>query len=75
MGTVLYTTAETIRRVAILCQPFMPGSAAQLLDLLAVPADRRRFADLGEKGALVPGTALPAPQGVFPRYVETEPAK
>jgi methionyl-tRNA synthetase len=75
METVLYTTAETIRRVAILCQPYIPGSAAKLLDLLAVPADRRRFADVGGPSALNAGTALPAPQGVFPRYVEAEPAK
>ena len=74
MQTVLYTTAETIRRVAILCQPFMPGSAAKLLDLLSVAPDQRQFVDLNEDGALIPGTALPAPQGVFPRYVETEPA-
>jgi methionyl-tRNA synthetase len=74
MQAVLYTTAETIRRVAILCQPFIPGSAAKLLDLLSVPTDRRQFVDLGEGGALAPGTALPAPQGVFPRYVEAESA-
>jgi len=68
MATVLYTTAEIIRRVAILCQPFMPGSSAKLLDLLAVPEDARSFAALDE--ALTAGTALPAPAGVFPRYVE-----
>ncbi|HHZ08438.1 MAG TPA: methionine--tRNA ligase [Rhizobiales bacterium] len=70
METVLWTTAETVRRVAILCQPYMPGSAAKLLDLLAVAADRRNFACLGNADALVPGTPLPAPAGVFPRYVE-----
>jgi methionyl-tRNA synthetase len=70
METVLHTTAETVRRVAILCQPYMPGSAAKLLDLLAVAADRREFAHVGEADALVPGTPLPAPAGVFPRYVE-----
>lgn len=70
METVLYTTAETVRRLAILCQPYMPDSAAKLLDLLAIPADRRQFSEVGEAGALVPGTALPAPSGVFPRYVE-----
>ncbi len=70
METVLYTTAETVRRVAILCQPFMPGSATKLLDLLAVPADRRDFAQVGEADALIPGTPLPVPAGVFPRYVE-----
>jgi methionyl-tRNA synthetase len=58
--------------VAILCQPFMPASAAKLLDLLAVPEDARSFAALGEKGRLASGTALPAPSGVFPRYVEPE---
>ena len=70
METVLYTTAETVRRVAILCQPFMPGSAAKLLDLLAVPADRRDFAQVCEADALVSGTPLPLRAIVFPRYVE-----
>ena len=37
---------------------------------LAVPADSRDFAHVAEDHALVPGTALPAPQPVFPRYVE-----
>ncbi len=72
MATVLYTTAETVRRIAILCQPYIPASAAKLLDLLAVAQDRRSFADVGDAGALVEGTALPAPSGVFPRYVEKE---
>jgi methionyl-tRNA synthetase len=48
----------------------MPGSAAKLLDLLSVPADKRTFASLGKAGRLVPGAALPPPAGVFPRYVE-----
>ena len=74
METVLWTTAEVIRRVAILCQPFIPGSAAKLLDLLAVRADNRDFDRLGDADALVPGTTLPPPQPVFPRYVETETA-
>lgn len=72
MGTVLYTVAETVRRIAILTQAFMPTAAAKLLDLVAVPADKRSFADL--EARLVPGTELPAPQGVFPRYVEKEGA-
>src|SRR5438874_4582475 len=42
-GTVLYVTAEVIRQVAILCQPFIPGSAAKLLDLLAVPVEEPQF--------------------------------
>jgi methionyl-tRNA synthetase len=70
METVLYMTAEVLRQVAILVQPYMPVSAAKLLDLLSVPADARDFAALGSRGRLVSGTALPAPAAIFPRYVE-----
>jgi methionyl-tRNA synthetase len=70
MATVLYTTAELLRRVAIQCQAVMPQSAATLLDLVAAPADQRDFSYAGAKGALVPGTTLPAPEPVFPRYVD-----
>jgi methionyl-tRNA synthetase len=74
METVLYVTAEVIRQVAILTQPVMPASGAALLDLVAAPAGARDFAALGQGGRLVPGTALPEPKPVFPRYVETAPA-
>jgi methionyl-tRNA synthetase len=74
-GTVLYVTAEVIRQVAILAQPFMPTSAAKLLDLLGVPQNERGFDRLGGKHRLVPGTMLPAPTGVFPRYIEPEAAQ
>ena len=70
METVLWTTAETVRRVAILCQPFVPASAARLLDLLAVQQEARDFVHLGDEHALVSGDVLPAPEPVFPRYVE-----
>jgi methionyl-tRNA synthetase len=70
METVLWTTAEVVRRIALMLQPFVPASTARLLDLLAVPEDRRLFAHAGDADALVSGTPLPAPQGVFPRYVE-----
>jgi methionyl-tRNA synthetase len=46
----------------------MPQSMAKLLDQLAVPADARDFAALDK--TLTPGTSLPAPQGIFPRFVE-----
>jgi methionyl-tRNA synthetase len=71
-ATVLYVTAEVLRQVGILAQPFMPASAAKLLDLLAVPADERAFSDLGGGKRLAAGAALPAPLPVFPRYVEAE---
>ena len=74
MGTVLFTTAEVLRRVGILCQPFIPTAAAKLLDILAVPADKRTFEEIAAERMLVPGTDLPAPQPIFPRYVEAEDA-
>jgi len=72
MGTVLYVTAEIIRQVALLCQPFIPGSAAKLLDGLSIDPGERDFDQLGASGRLKSGTAIPKPQGVFPRYVEAE---
>ncbi len=71
MGTVLYVTAEVLRRVGIMVQPFIPQSAEKLLDILAVPADKRQFADV-LASPLVGGADLPAPQPVFPRYVEAD---
>ncbi|MGE4527490.1 MAG: methionine--tRNA ligase [Rhodospirillaceae bacterium] len=72
MATVLYVLAETIRRIAILTQPFMPDASAAILDQVAAPAEARSFAALAT--ALVPGTPLPKPEGVFPRHVEEEPS-
>jgi methionyl-tRNA synthetase len=74
MATVLYVTAEVVRQVAILIQPVMPQAGAKLLEQLAQGEDRRSFAALGAGGWLVAGTPLPAPAGVFPRYVDPEEA-
>ena len=68
MGTVLRVLVDTIRTVATLLQPVMPGSMARMLDQLGVGPDARGFSAL-----LIPlpdGRTLPPPQGVFPRYVE-----
>jgi len=74
MGTILYVTAEVTRQIAILVQAVMPESGAKLLDQLGVPENARDFATLGPQGRLTPGTELPAPTPVFPRYVEEETA-
>ncbi|MFJ9365039.1 methionine--tRNA ligase [Nocardia sp. NPDC101769] len=65
-GTILYVTMEVLRIVSILVQPVIPGSAGKILDLLGVTD--RSFADLATP--LRPGTALPEPAVVFPKYVE-----
>lgn len=65
---VLYHAAECVRQIALLVQPAMPASAAMILDQLAVAPGARSFADFATR--LAPGTPLPPPQGVFPRWVE-----
>ena len=67
MATVLYVTAEVLRRVTILVQPVMPGATDRLLTQLGQPSGRaRQYAALEHQ--LRPGTLLPKPSGVFPRY-------
>ncbi len=70
--TVLYVTAETLRQVAIIAQPFVPTSASKLLDLLAVPANEREFSALALERRIKAGATLPPPSPVFPRYVEAD---
>ena len=72
MATVLYVTAEVLRQIGILVQPYMPQSAAKLLDLLAVAPDRRNFADLATR--LAAQVALPEPRPIFPRIAGLEEA-
>ncbi len=76
MAGVLYVLAEVIRHLAIILWPFMPDSCDKLLDQLAVPKEARNFAAL-RPGAqvsggdsLTPGTPLPKPEGVFPRFTD-----
>ena len=72
--TVLYVSAEVIRQIAILTQPVMPESSAKLLNSLGIPQDARDFAALGGAARIKPGTELPPPAPVFPRYIEPSAA-
>ncbi|HJU18315.1 MAG TPA: methionine--tRNA ligase [Stellaceae bacterium] len=74
MNTVLYVLAEVIRHLAILVQPFVPGSAGRLLDQLAAGPEERDFRALAA-APLKPGTVLPKPAGIFPRFVESAAAR
>ena len=69
MATVLYVLVESIRRIALVLQPFMPDTISRMLDQLAVSPDHRSFPFLDEGHNLIPGTGLPRPEGVFPRLV------
>ncbi len=70
MASVLAVTAEVLRIVAILAQPFMPAAMAKLLDLLGVPEDKRKIGSIAGEGEPPAGRSLPAPIPIFPRYVE-----
>jgi len=73
-ATVLYVTAEVLRRIAILAQPAIPAASAKLLDLLGVATDARDVAALDGGRRIAPGTMLPPPVPIFPRYVEPDAA-
>jgi methionyl-tRNA synthetase len=72
MNTVLYVTLEVLRIVAVLAQPVMPESAGRLLTALGQGDSEddalRAFPALA--AALKPGTRLPAPAPIFPKYEE-----
>jgi methionyl-tRNA synthetase len=68
MASVLRVLADVLRVLATVLQPFMPGSMARMLDQLGVPPEARMLAALDTP--LRAGTELPAPAGVFPRFVE-----
>ena len=68
MAAVLRVLADVIRAISTVLQPFMPGSMGRMLDQLAVPEEARSLAAL--EAPLPGGIVLPAPAGVFPRYVE-----
>ena len=74
MATVLWVLAETLRRLAMLTQPFMPDASAQAARSAGGARGGARRSPASARDALRAGTALPAPAGVFPRHVEPEAA-
>jgi methionyl-tRNA synthetase len=68
MATVLYVTAEILRIVGLLIQPYVPAAATKLLDTLAIAGNARAFSAIQDQ--LQSGVVLPVPQPIFPRYLE-----
>ena len=58
MGTILWVTAEVVRRVAVLSQPDVPAAAAKFLDQLGVSPEDRTFAALSPGGRPQAGTKI-----------------
>ena len=63
--TILYYTAEAIRRLAIMASWAIPTGAGEVLDLLGQSNESRNFINLND--IIEPGIELPTPSGVFPR--------
>ena len=70
MKTVLYILSDTIRKLALLTRPFMPQSSDKMLDILQVSANQRNYDAFDI--ALVSGTSIEKPSGIFPRFVAAE---
>jgi methionyl-tRNA synthetase len=69
LGSVLYAAAETLRVLAILIAPVMPGAATRLWDQLGIrrPLDDHALADAATWGLLEPGTQTHKGESLFPR--------
>ena len=63
MQTVLYVLVEVIRIIGILLQPFIPDSAALILDYLNIK--QRSFDALKEYNAITPDTVIEKPKIIF----------
>lgn len=68
LGTVLYNLMETIRFGAVMLLPFIPATAAEILDELNT--DRRDFASLETFGALRSGDTVGDSRVLFARVDE-----
>ncbi|WP_336279275.1 methionine--tRNA ligase [Bartonella sp. CB175] len=66
--TVLYITVEILRRIGIMLLPFIPQSAAKILDSLAIPKEDRLLCHISSS-KIQEDIDLPPPQPIFPRYI------
>lgn len=68
LSGVLYNLVETIRRVAVLLQAFMPGTAAKILTLLGIKdGELSGFSSLKQWGAMPAGGKVVKGEPLFAR--------
>ena len=68
MADVLRVLVDVVRHLATVLQPVMPDSMGRMLDQVGVPQEGRDLVAL--KTPLPGGIVLPAPSGIFPRFIE-----
>jgi methionyl-tRNA synthetase len=79
LRTVLYTTCESLRAMAVLYNPVMPKAMASLWAMLGAEAELgpigvQRVQDAGVWGRLRPGATITKGAALFPRLLEDAPA-
>jgi methionyl-tRNA synthetase len=69
LAGILYASAETLRILAILIGPIMPGAAIRLWDQLGIeePLEAQRLPGASAWGGLRPGTKTVKGDPLFPR--------
>ena len=69
LAGILYASAETLRILAILIRPIMPGAATRLWEQLGIeePLEAQRLPEASAWGALRPGTKTVKGDSLFPR--------
>ncbi|HEY7660942.1 MAG TPA: methionine--tRNA ligase [Actinomycetota bacterium] len=69
LAGILYAAAETLRIVAILVQPVMPGAAARMWEQLGIAEalGAQRLPAAAAWGGLAPGTPTSRGEALFPR--------
>ncbi|WP_433219607.1 methionine--tRNA ligase [Microtetraspora malaysiensis] len=77
LGTILYTAAESLRAVAVLLNPIMPGTAEKLWASLGAephlgPLAEQWIADAGTWGRLPVGADVVKGEILFPRLEEVK---
>ncbi len=69
LAGVLYAATETLRALAVMIRPIMPGAAARLWDQLGIadPIDAQRLPAAARWGGLAVGTKTSKGEALFPR--------
>jgi methionyl-tRNA synthetase len=69
LAGILYAAAETLRILAVLLSPVMPGAAGRLWTQLGIsdPLPAQRLPEAAEWGRLSPGTKTTKGDALFPR--------
>ena len=68
LDTILYNLLESLRIIAVLITPFMPGTAEKILDHIGISdQDRQTYDSVRKWGQLSTGNALTKIDALFPR--------